>query len=47
MGWFFDNVVTASELGIRIQALPGSHFPYISDHEEWAKYVIEKLKRSD
>lgn len=42
---FFDNIVTAMELGIPIAVIPGMHFPYVSDFEDFAKYVVEKTRK--
>ncbi|KAI1267499.1 zearalenone hydrolase [Xylariaceae sp. FL1019] len=44
-GRFIDNIVTAAKAGISIQTLPGMHFPYVSDPESMAKYVVETTRK--
>ena len=41
---FFDNIVTAAQLGIPITHIPGCHFPYITDVEPFVKYVVETTR---
>ena len=42
---FFDNIVTATQLSIPIGVIPGMHFPYVSDPEAFAAYVVEKTRK--
>ena len=45
MGMFFNNVVTAAQLGQEVRTLPGMHFPYVSDVERYAEYVVERTRK--
>ncbi|KAI3343462.1 zearalenone hydrolase [Ustulina deusta] len=42
---FFDNIVTAAKAGVDIGYLPGKHFPYLSDHEAFAKHVVDVTRK--
>ena len=42
---FFDNIVTATELGIDVGVIPGMHFPYVSDAEAFAAHIVEKTRK--
>lgn len=42
---FFEDVVVATRAGISIAPLEGSHFPYVSHPENFAKHVIEKTRK--
>ncbi|KAI0200404.1 zearalenone hydrolase [Astrocystis sublimbata] len=42
---FFDNIVTAAKAGVDIKCLPGLHFPYVSDPQEFAKYVVDVTRK--
>jgi len=42
---FFDNIVTATKAGINIRVLPGMHFPYVSDPDDFAKYVVDTTRK--
>ncbi|KAI1429259.1 zearalenone hydrolase [Xylaria sp. FL1777] len=42
---FFDNVVTAAKAGVDTGYLPGRHFPYLSDHEAFAKHVVDNARK--
>jgi alpha/beta hydrolase fold len=44
MAMFFDNVVLATELGIKIKLLDCKHFPYVSIPEVLAEYIKECCK---
>jgi pimeloyl-ACP methyl ester carboxylesterase len=39
MSWFFDNVVLATEVGIKTELLNSKHFPQVSIPEDLAKYI--------
>ena len=42
---FFDIIVTATKLSIPITTLPGMHFPYVSDPEPFAAYVVGETQK--
>ena len=42
---FIDNVVTATNAGLTITTLAGSHFPYVSHPEVFAKHVVETSRK--
>jgi hypothetical protein len=42
---FFENVVIATKEGLNIGILPGSHFPYVSHPEAFAKHVVETCRK--
>lgn len=44
-GVFYDNIVTATKLGIDVTVLPGMHFPYVTHPGEMAEYVIKTTKK--
>lgn len=39
MFWFFDNVVLATEVGIKTELLNSKHFPQVSISKELAEYI--------
>ncbi|KAI1312196.1 zearalenone hydrolase [Xylaria venustula] len=43
--FFFDNIVTAAKAGVDIGCLAGKHFPYVSDHEAFAKHVVDVTRK--
>ncbi|KIW14513.1 hypothetical protein PV08_07297 [Exophiala spinifera] len=43
--FFFDNIVIAVKEGLNIGLLPGSHFPYVSHPEVFAKHVVETCQK--
>jgi hypothetical protein len=45
MGAFFNNVVTATKAGLPINLLPVGHFPYVTDPEEMAEYMVEVTRK--
>lgn len=42
---FFDNVVRATQAGLTIKFLPGSHFPYVSHPEEFSRHVVDTCRK--
>lgn len=42
---FFENVVIATQADINISTFQGSHFPYVSHPEDFAKHVVEKTRK--
>lgn len=42
---FWENFVIAGREGIHIGILPGSHFPYVSHPEAFAKYVVDTCRK--
>lgn len=44
-GFFADNIVTATKMGIPFKIVPGSHFPYLSEPEKFAEYIIETCRK--
>ncbi|ORY72098.1 zearalenone hydrolase [Pseudomassariella vexata] len=42
---FLDNIVVATRAGVGVTALSGMHYPYVTDFEEFARYVVDTTRK--